>query len=81
MTTISLGLGDDFELIEPRKWADYEAVAAVEGFDGEDHDEETLISAWQHLIDTGMAWKLQGWFGRQAAALIEQGVCHKAEAK
>jgi hypothetical protein len=32
-------------VIEPRKWTDYEAVAAVEGFDGEDHDEETLISA------------------------------------
>jgi len=27
------------------------------------------------LIDTGLAWQLQGCFGRQAAALIHQGVC------
>jgi hypothetical protein len=58
-----------------RIWTDYDAVAACEGFDGEQHDEATLISAWQHLIDTGMAWTLQGWFGRQATALIESGAC------
>lgn len=39
-------------------------------------DEDTQIEAWQVLIDTGMAWSLQGSFGRQAAAMIESGVCH-----
>jgi hypothetical protein len=38
--------------------------------------EEELISAWQHLIDTGLAWSLQGWFGRRATDLITQGVCY-----
>lgn len=60
-----------------RTWTDYDAVAAAEGFDGVEHDNETLISAWQHLIDTGAAWKLQGWFGRQADALIRQGLCER----
>jgi hypothetical protein len=60
-----------------RTWTDYDAVAAAEGFDGIEHDNETLISAWQHLIDTGAAWKLQGWFGRQADALIRQGLCER----
>ena len=41
-------------------------------------DEETQIEAWQLLIDTGTCWKLQGWFGRQAAALIDAGVCQPA---
>jgi hypothetical protein len=38
-------------------------------------DDETVVAAWQHLIDTGMCWRLQGWFGRAATNLIEQGVC------
>ena len=59
-------------------WSAFSAVAACEGFDGEDHDEATMISAWQYLIDTGLAWQLQGFFGRTAAAMIEQGVCTPA---
>jgi len=35
--------------------------------------QEELIQAWQMLVDTGMAWKLQGWFGRTARDLIEEG--------
>jgi len=54
----------------------YEAVSIAEGFcEGEGASEEQQIEAWQFLIDTGLAWKLQGWFGRQAVALIEQGIC------
>lgn len=55
----------------------FTAVSIAEGFcGGENATEEEQIDAWQHLIDTGMCWTLQGWFGRTAAALIEQGVCH-----
>ena len=58
------------------QWTVYDACACVEGFDGIDHDEDTVISAWQHLIDTGAAWSLQGWYGRAARQLIMNGVCH-----
>ena len=37
---------------------------------------EQIREAWQHLIDTGICWQLQGWFGRTAKALIETGECH-----
>lgn len=38
--------------------------------------EEDVINAWQHLIDTGVCWSLQGYFGRTANRLIELGFCH-----
>ena len=36
---------------------------------------EEELEAWQYLIDTGMAWKLQGWYGLTAKRLIDEGVC------
>lgn len=53
----------------------YEACAIVEGFDGVEHSQEKVIGAWQYLIDTGLAWQLQGWYGRTAEDLIINGLC------
>jgi hypothetical protein len=50
----------------------YTAVGLAEGFI--EGTEEEIIQAWQTLVDTGLAWTLQGFFGRQAAAMIEAGV-------
>jgi hypothetical protein len=30
---------------------------------------------WQHLIDTGMAWTMEGAIGREAMNLLEAGAC------
>lgn len=57
---------------------DYTAVGIAEGFVSPE-SEEQVIEAWQHLINTGMAWRLQGWFGRTAASLIEQGICQSPQ--
>jgi len=54
----------------------YTAVGYAEGFE-EAPNEEAQIEAWQYLVDTGMAWTLQGWFGRTAEALIEKGIITK----
>lgn len=53
---------------------DFEAVGICEGFI-ECENQDKQIEAWQHLIDTGRAWSLQGWFGRTARDLINQGIC------
>ena len=52
---------------------DYQAIGIAEGFIEAKSDKE-IVEAWQHLVDTGLAWTLQGWFGRQALALIEEGI-------
>ena len=57
--------------------SNFEAIGIAEGF-LEANDEEQYISAWQHLIDTGLAWSLQGWFGRTAKYMIEQGFCNES---
>ena len=48
------------------------AVMIAEGV--QEADEIQTKAAWQHLVDSGMAWQLQGWFGRTARHLIEEGV-------
>jgi hypothetical protein len=56
----------------------HRAIAIAEGFEEADTTEEK-VAAWQHLIDTGLAWKLQGWFGRTAQRLINEGICRRAQ--
>ena len=49
-----------------------EAIGIAEGFVKAD-SEEKYVEAWQYLLDTGLVWSLQGWFGRTAVAMIEAG--------
>lgn len=51
---------------------DYEATMIAEGVG--DASEERQLEAWQHLVNTGLAWQLQGYFGRTATRLIEAGL-------
>jgi hypothetical protein len=53
--------------------SDFDAVMIAEGAQEATHEEQLL--AWQQLIDTGLAWRLQGSFGRTAQRLIDDGVC------
>jgi hypothetical protein len=59
----------------------FTACSIVEGFSGEEHSEDEHIAAWQHLIDTGDCWRLQGWYGRRAMDMVREGYCTLPEGK
>jgi len=51
---------------------DLDAIMIAEGVDEATFEEQQ--KAWQHLHDTGLAYKLQGWYGRNAQRLIAEGI-------
>jgi hypothetical protein len=51
----------------------FNAVGIAEGFI-EAESEDQVLEAWQFLVDSGLAWQLQGFFGRTATQLIERGL-------
>jgi hypothetical protein len=56
-------------------------VWAVENPEEFGMTQKDLNKAWQKLVDTGMAWRLQGWYGRNASAMIEAGILHPPKKK
>lgn len=51
----------------------FDAIMIAEGVEPASYSE--IHAAWQHLIDTGVCWNLQGHFGRTAKRLIDDGIC------
>jgi len=54
----------------------FTATMIAEGI--EDSSVEKQLEAWQHLVDTGIVWTLQGWYGRTARQLINEGLIKSA---
>ena len=54
-------------------------VGQIMDYESGTMDQEEAVSFFQGLINTGMAWTLQGSYGRTARDLIEAGLCTAKE--
>lgn len=47
----------------------------IMSYENGEMEEEEVIEFFQGLINNGMAWTLQGSYGRMAMRLVEDGFC------
>lgn len=52
-------------------------VGKIMDWESGEMTDEQEVEFFQELIDNGMAWSLQGVYGRTAQGLIDAGLCHK----
>lgn len=53
-----------------------DVVGGIIEFETGNLTDEEVIELFQELIDSGIAWSLQGSYGRMARRLIDAGYCH-----
>lgn len=61
-------------------WTNSKAIEYIESFgEGENATDEEKMQAWAYIIRTGYAWSLQGFYGREAKRLINEGYISEDE--
>jgi hypothetical protein len=53
----------------------FDQLGFIMAYEDGELDGEQVIEGFQHLIDNGVVWSLQGSYGRTAASLIKGGHC------
>jgi hypothetical protein len=56
---------------------EFDLVGQIIAFESGSLDDSAVIRLFQHLVDTGLAWSLQGSYGRAARRLIAAGLVHQ----
>tara|TARA_R110000824_G_scaffold67377_9_gene174626 strand:+ start:8560 stop:8751 length:192 start_codon:yes stop_codon:yes gene_type:complete len=57
--------------------SEYNMVDKIIRYENGEMNESETVEFFQELIDSGLAWKLQGHYGRVATSLIEEGLCSR----
>jgi hypothetical protein len=52
----------------------FPSVDQIMAYEAGELDETATVELFQSLVDSGMAWRLQGHYGRTATDLIEAGL-------
>ena len=56
-------------------------IDKIVAFENGELDDVEIIELFQSLIDSGLVWKLQGFYGRTAHNLIKSGACYVGDYK
>lgn len=52
---------------------EFDVVDRIMEFEAGRLNDDEVIALFQHLLDTGLAWRLQGAYGRMTQVLLLQG--------
>jgi hypothetical protein len=58
-----------------------DAIDAIMDYEGGTQSHEDTVAMFQSLVDSGLAWQLQGHYGRTAMRMIEAGLVTRPEGK
>jgi hypothetical protein len=60
--------------VKGRKKKEEIPIYALEDPEAYGLTKKQTIALWQKGVDSGIVWRLQGWYGRQAQALLDAGI-------
>ena len=56
---------------------EFDVVSFTMAYENDELSEAEAVAGFQELINSGLVWKLQGSYGREATRLIEKGFCNR----
>jgi len=52
------------------------SITKIVQYENDELSDEETVELFQELINTGLAWRLQGHYGRTAVQFLEAGFCN-----